>query len=490
MTAYAYQQWNAKSADEKSKEPGVSIPRSHPVNNPNRGVYWSGQSSALALATSIQEGLTGNDQEQAQKMFRQLRQLYRDASENDNNLGRASARRKADADRVLSASGYEFSEAEAEQMDSVIDDVTRIQDQAEIAGIDPVGVTRTMMNRASAFAVGFAPATVAPDEYTDYLNSTDGRASQDNLSQSVRQLYLMTRTGEFRNIDPSIDAVAPEEATMAEEMEFVRGLLNSIPLERQPGAVEPSQYFSVRMDTLEEAQAMEQILKWAGKHEDLPDHENVHEAFNAIRDNAVVASPYSPRRNMRLGLIVGQSPSAADLAKDIAAGAGDAQIIVLTSDNDAFKGEEFAGRPVFNTKATANLDGVGIKGINNAPADAVIVMNLSPEEAADPIKRSVAANAFVGSSLSIAHIAGNALFAHEAQAVRMASNHRKLTLAVDRNGNQVRGEGLGRLRNMARTIDMNDDFGRYLAARSGDTLQTTAKNGDTIYAGMTVAFDG
>ena len=59
MTAYSYQDWNGLSQDEQSRNPGVSITRDSALNNPNRGVYWSGQSSATALSTHIQDVLTG-----------------------------------------------------------------------------------------------------------------------------------------------------------------------------------------------------------------------------------------------------------------------------------------------------------------------------------------------------------------------------------------------------------------------------------------------
>lgn len=483
MTAYSYQDWNSLSQDEQSRRPGISIPRSHALNNPNRGVYWSGQSSALALATSIQDTLASDDREEAEKMFRQLKLTHRAAVEAPKAVERAMTARHLDANRALGSSNFSFSDEQAEQMQSAIDDIYRLQTEAEIAGLDPVKVAEYMINGAAAKAVGFGSARNLNPAFAGYLSSKEGRESQANLNQSVRQLYSLVRTGEHDALDHDVvHGIIPEDRTQSDELDFVKSLLGSIPLERNPHPIEPARDFSVRMDTIEEAKVVEQILKWVGDKEQLPEPEMVNEAFNAWRDNGVVASPYSPRSKMRIGVIVGSGHTGAETAMHLINGSpAEAQLIVLTSENNELAAlEKIGDRPVINTRAVATRDGVGIEGINAAPAGAVLMMNLPAEHASDPVKRSVAANAFVGSSLSIAHAAGTTLQPFEAQAIHLAGSMRKLTIGVDRNGHQLNPAQLRDLRTKSQDVDKEADADRYYTAGHGRPVQGV----------MAVAFEG
>ena len=234
MTAYSYQDWNGLSQDEQSRNPGVSITRDSALNNPNRGVYWSGQSSATALSTHIQDVLTGADRDEAQRMFRMLKIEHRKAVESPRAIGNAMKRRQNDADRALASSGFSLTAEQADQLQSATDDIYRIQDQAEVRGIDPVNMANAMIDRAASAAVGFAPPR--PDqmrpEFREYLTSPEGIESQENLNQSVRQLYAMIRHGEIDALDHAngiSDYGFSEDRTQSDEREFLSSVVRTVP---------------------------------------------------------------------------------------------------------------------------------------------------------------------------------------------------------------------------------------------------------------------
>jgi len=475
MTAYSYQDWNGLSQDEQSRNPGVSITRDSALNNPNRGVYWSGQSSATALSTHIQDVLTGANREDAERMFRMLKIEHRRAVESPRAIGNAMKRRQNDAERALASSGFSLTDEQMDQLQSATDDVYRIQDQAEVRGIDPVAIADAMLNRAAAAAVGFAPprADQMRPEFREYLTSDEGVQSQDNLNQSVRQLYAMIRHGEIDALD-QVESISDygfkEDRTQNDEREFLTSVVKTMPLERNPVPVEPNRNFSVRMDTTEEAKAMENILRWAGEQQQLPEREQVFEAFNSWRDNGLVSSPFDPRPINRVGLIVGTGNTANESAMHTLEGFAqedfaNTQILILTTtNNDIANASELHGRPVIQGRPKADENGLSIEGLAEAPSNAVVMVGLTNEQATDSITRSIAANAFVGSAYSVGHIAGNNMAPHEAQAIHLAGSMRKLSLATDQNGNQLNGKQLQELRTKAQDVDKEADANRYFAA--------------------------
>lgn len=454
MTAFSYQEWNGLGQEKQKQNPGVSIPRSHELNNPNRGTYWSGQSSSTALSSHVRDVLTGPDRQGAERMFRLLKLEHRKAVESSRAVDRALKPRQIDADRALESSGFSLTDEQADQLQSAADDIYRIQDQAEVMGINPVDIANAMIDRASSAAVGFAPprADQMREEFREYLESPQGRESQGNLNQSVRQLYSQIRLGEIDALDRT-DSISDlnlgEDRTMGDERDFINSIVKSIPLERNPNPIEPEKNFSVRMDTVEEAKAMEMMLRWAGEKEQLPAPEQVHEAFSSWKDNGLVSSPFEPRPINRVGLIVGTGNTAENTAESIIAGFDgqeeSTQLIVLTSENRSLGDKsELNGRPIVEGVAKANENGVYIEGLQDAPDNAIVLMNLSREEATDSVKRSTAANAFVGSAYSVCHIAGKQMSPHEAQAIHLAGSMRKLTLAIDSSGKQVGNVQVGK----------------------------------------------
>lgn len=475
MTAYSYQDWNGLSQDEQSRNPGVSITRDSLINNPNRGVYWSGQSSATALSTHIQDTLASPDRVEAERMFRLLKIQHRKAVESPKAVGGAMKRRQNDAERALASSGFSLTDEQADQLQSATDDIYRIQDQAEVRGIDPVDIANAMIDRAASAAVGFAPprADQMRPEFREYISSPEGMESQENLNQSVRQLYAMIRHGEIDALDHASsvsDYDFSADRTQNDEREFLASVVKTVPLERNPIPIEPSRNFSVRMDTTEEAKAMENILRWVGEKEQLPAPEQVYEAFNSWRDNGLVSSPFDPRPINRVGLIVGSGNTANEAAMHTLEGFAqedfaNTQILVLTSaNNDIANAGELHGRPVVQGRAKADENGLTIDGLADAPSNAVVMIGLTDEQATDSIARSNAANAFVGSAYSVGHIAGVNMAPHEAQAIHLAGSMRKLSLATDQNGNQLDGRQLQQLRTKAQDVDKAADPNRYFTA--------------------------
>lgn len=484
MTAYSYQRWNSLSQEEQTNNPGVSIPRDHFLNNPNRGVYWSGQSSATALTTHIESVLTGENREDAERMFKILKLEYRNAVEGPKNVDRAIMKRRNDADRAMESSQFSLNDEEFDQLLSVTDDVYRIQDQAEARGLNSLAVANAMIDRATSAAVGYrAPRdSQARPQFREYFESHEGRVSQDNLNQSVRQMYSMIRNKEIDALD-AVDSIADygfdEKRTQEGERELIGRIVKSIPMERTPHEVQQNANFSVRMDTLEEAKAMEMVLRWAGETPELPANEQVHESFNSWRDSGLVSSPFAPRPINRIGLIVGTGNDSDAVARDIIAGfdqndALPTQLIVLTSANNGLALEkEISGRPVVEGRATATREGVSIEGLDTAPTNAIVVLNLPKEMADDSTKRSIAANAFVGSAYNVAYIQGKNMTALEAQAIHLAGSMRKLTVGIDRNGKQIGQVEVGR--EIQYETDKEGNFVKtpveYREAASGDKVK-------------------
>ena len=472
MTAYSYDEWNALSQDEQSRSHGISIPRDHPANNPNRGVYWSGVTAASAMATHIQDTLTGDDRPAAERMFRTLQALNDRATQSPRAVKKAMLVRQIDAHRALGSSNFSFDDAQMEQLQSTIDDVYGLQEKAKIAGLDQVEVAEVLITRAVAQAVGFAPSNLAnhPDIQA-FIADRDVATDVGNLTQSVGQLYSLIRTGEIDALD-LVGQDMEEPRDRAEELEFMKDIVLSVPLIRDPEPIVPETNFSVRMDTKEEANTMESIVRWAGQQEELPAPEMVHRAFNSWRDSGVTTSPFAARDGASLGLIVGNTDVATNLLEGIVAdSAPDANIVVLTSQNDRI-GAEIAGRPVVAATVHAGIDGVRLDtGADPLPRGAVIALNLTNEQTNDPVERSLAANAFVGSVSSIGHLAGNNMAVHEAQAIHIAGTARKLSLATNGNGHTLDHEGLRKLREQARDLDRDTDPNRYFTAGQARPFQ-------------------
>lgn len=526
MTAYSFQEWSDLSSEEQTRMHGVSVPRDHEINNPNRGVYWSGTSSASALAVHLRETLTGNDRDKAQRTWATLKQMHRKAVETPKNVDRAMGVRHVDAERALENSSFNLTDKQMTQIHSISDDTYRIMEISERAGLDHRRVASALMDRAAGLAVTTDNETDREAQALRYANNMRGAASNDmspeaiafpdanegvrnnvarffaedgaanafqNLAQSTQQLYSLIRTNdeeldglemdaldqassmgtEFseedgEKLDNTIsDTKFGRDATDAENIDFIRGILRSIPLERNPQDVQRAENFSVRMDTLEEAKFVETMLRWVGEHEEMPRQVEINNAFASWRDTGLIADPYNQENTQRMGLIVGQGNTANDMAEAIidSIPRDDVQFVVLTANSDTFvDGAEVNGRPVINVTPTATPAGVKMEGAENAPRNAILAINMTNEESRDNVSRSLAANAFVGSSTNVAYLAGPKLLPYEAQAIHIAGTARKLTTGMGANGNEMTNKDMRELRSTAQQVDRDADPNRYFTA--------------------------
>ena len=271
MTAYSYDDWNSLNQDEQSNMHGISIPRDHPANNPNRGVYWSGATAASAMATHIQKILIGEDRPAAERMFRTLQEMSSKAIKSPRAITKAMLVRQIDAHRALNSSNFSFDDEQMEQLQSTIDDVYTIQEYAKIAGLNEVKVSEELITQAVARAVGFKPNNMMGQPLLqEFLKDREVATHVGNLNQSVGQLYSLIRTGEIDALD-AVGQNINEPRERAEELEFLKDIVLSFPLIRKPRAIEAETNFSVRMDTKEEANTMESIIRWAGTLENIPE---------------------------------------------------------------------------------------------------------------------------------------------------------------------------------------------------------------------------
>lgn len=476
MTAYSYTDWTSKSADEQKSNPGISIERDHLVNNADRGVYWSPATAASALSRHVEGALAGEDRLEARRVWNGLRQLHRQATESPRMVDRAMQTRQADAHAALGAYNGDLNHEQLEQMTSVFDDVVMLQAEAQIHGIDPVDASRRMLQRAASRAVGYDVDDRGIEaEMRPLVESEKGSAIIANLNQSVGQLEMLLKDMPIDALD-QIQTIGQDTGYTEELQEDHRRLndiLASIPLVLNPQGVEPETNFSVRMETQEEATVMETIVRWAGEQERLPEPNEIHRAFSSWRDNGLADSPYSVEKDPALGIVVGNTDAARENVGDLIAGldanakSREAPIVILTVEADDRMRAALAssGRQIVDVTAEADARGVHLSSQGqDLPANRIELVNLTRDQAADPIERSLAVNAVVGRSDGIGYVAGARMNAVEAQAIHLAGTLRKLSLGMDTEGNNMKFDQLRELRREARELDSATDPQRYYTA--------------------------
>lgn len=496
MTSYSYQNWNMLDQDTQAASPGISIPRDHPVNNPDRGVYWSATTSASALATHIQDTLTGEDRLAASTMWNSLKSLYRQGSESPRMVDRAIQTRRQDANEALGSYHGDLDSNQLEQLTSVFDDVVQLQQVAETMGLDPVVASRRMLDRAASKAIGFELNAGSMDpEFRPLIDSEAGRAIEANLDQSVRQLQALVKDMDLDALDNV--AVIGRDGSIDEETrddhQRLNEILRSIPLILNPVGIEREENFSVRMESKEEATAVETIVHWAGKQGKLPDEREVHRAFASWRDNGLAPSPHTREQDPAVGLILGNTSRSVENVGELLASldknpalAG-MPIYVLTTEG----GEELrttlaaSGRPIFDATVDADRDGVKILSEGEkGPSNRIELINLTREEGNDPVARSLAANAIVGRSSTIGYIPGVKMNALEAQAIHIAGTARKLSMGMSTDGKMIHNRDLDKLREEARILDAAADPRRYYTAgqsRPFEGVNAVAFDGARFY---------
>lgn len=476
MTAYSYTDWASKSRDEQQANPGISIEKDHPINNPNRGVYWSPATAASSLSHHIESTLAGEDRLEARRMWNSLRQLHRQATESPRMVDKAMKPRQADAHEALGAYNGDLDHQQLEQLTSVYDDVVALQKEAQILGIDPVHASRRMMDRAASRAVGYdVEDRTIEEDMKPLVNSPEGSKIIANLNQSVGQLNMLLKDMPLDALD-HIQTIGQDTSyteELKEEHRRLGDILKSIPLILNPKDVEPEKNFSVRMETQEEATVVETIVRWAGEQSRMPEPREVHRAFSSWRDNGLDESPFSPHKNEALGVILGNSDAARENFKEMLEGieerpsSKNVPIIVLTVEADQRMMDALAstGREVVPVNAEAGERGVFLSSKDkDLPERRIEVLNLSREQANDPIERSLAVNAVIGRSDNVGYIAGGKMSTVEAQAIHLAGTLRKLNLAIDVKGDIMKFDDMRELRAEARDVDSSADPQRYYTA--------------------------
>lgn len=479
MTAYSYTDWTAKTADEQKANPGVSIERTHVVNNPDRGVYWSPSTAASALSRHIETTLAGEDRLAAQRMWNGLRQLHRQATESPRMTDRAMQGRQSDAHNALGAYNGNLEDNQLDQLMSAFDDVARLQKVAVQEGVDPVEASRRMLNRAAARAVGYDIDDRDIDaEMRPLVNNPEGAQQISNLNQSVAQLQLLLKGRSLDTLDAldQIDQIGRDTDLTDETRDDHRRLtdiLSSIPLVLNPNDIEREQNFSVRMETQEEATLMETAVRWAGEQERMPEPREVHRAFASWRDNGLADSPYSYDKEPALAIVLGNTDSARDNVADLIRGldgnkrSADAPIIVLTVGADDRMRDALgsSGRTVVDVTAEADANGTHLSSRDQKlPGNRVELVNLTVDQANDPIERSLAVNAVIGRADAVGYVEGHRMTPVEGQAIHLAGTLRKLQLGMDAQGNNMKPERLRDLRQTAREVDIENDAQRYFTA--------------------------
>lgn len=481
MTAFSFTDWSSKTADEQKAAPGVSIERSHVVNNPNRGVYWSPETAAVALSRHIETTLAGDDEVASRRMWNSLRMLHRSATESPRMTDRAMDPRQADAHAALGSYNGELNWEQLEQLMSAYDDVARLQVEAQTLGIDPVDASRRMLDRAASRAIGYdlddgqIEAGLRP-----LVESEAGSRIISSLNQSVGQLQLLMK-GESLDALDHIDQIGRDtdySDELKEDHRRLNDILGSIPLVLNPQEIEPEQNFSVRMETQQEATMMETVIRWAGQNERMPEPQEVHKAFASWRDDGMSESPYA-ERDLGLGIILGNTDTAREHAAELIgaldqnAESANAPIVVLTIDADQRMRDALAasGREIVEMRPEADANGVHLAHDGPLPEKRIELINVTREQAADSIERSIAVNAFVGRSEAVGFIAGDRMSPTEAQAIHIAGTLRKLNLGMSADGDRMSFNQLRDLRREARELDAENDPQRYYTAGNARPYQ-------------------
>lgn len=474
MSSYSYTDWAQLSENNKKESPGVSIPRDHKLNNPNRGVYWPPETAAQALSTHLERLLTHPEDAVRDQTFNELRSLSDDAFRSSRLVERAMNARRDDANRASDAfSGY-LDETQLTLLADIQKDVANVQKEARALGLDPIESSKRALNIASGHAVGFDMTSAE----NALANTGLSIAPIETMKDSARQLNnsLSNRELDAMDMVESIGTSRSFDEDSRDEHRRMVDVLNSIPLALDYAQLATENNPSFRMETAAEASVMETLARQVMKWETLPEREAVHEAFSAWRDAGVAESPFSQDIPQTVAVIVGTGPQAAENLADMLETIKtndkmkdrDVTILAVEPDQDFYATLKEHGRPTIEVVATAASNGVYVDARNpnegKGEDPTIELMTLNRDEANDPIRRSLSANALVARAATVAYVQGANMTVAEAQAIHIAGTARKLSLGVDRDGERMDGKALARARATAIAIDKADDPQRYYTA--------------------------
>jgi hypothetical protein len=474
MSSYSYTDWAQLSENEKKNSPGISIPREHRLNNPNRGVYWSPETAAQALSAHLEQMLTHPNDAVREQTWNELKGATDDAFRSPRLIERAMNARRDDANRASDGyTGY-LDETQLTLLADIQKDVSVVQQEARALGLDPIEMSRRALNVASGHAVGFDMG--AAEASLAHAGLSTG--SIDTMKDSARQLNnsLSNRELDAMDMVESIGSARSFDEDTRDEHRRMTDIMSSIPLALDYAQLGTENNPSFRMETAAEASVMETLTRQVMRWESLPDRESVHEAFSAWRDAGVAESPFSKDIPQTVAVIVGTGPEAAENLADMletirgSDKMGDRDVTILAVDPDKAFYDTLRehGRPTIDVVALASTNGVYVDARN--PGDqkgedpTIELMTLSMDEANDPIRRSLSANALVARAATVAYVQGANMNVAEAQAIHIAGTARKLSLGIGRNGERMDGRDLSSARSTAIAIDKNDDPQRYYTA--------------------------
>ncbi|MFZ3481823.1 hypothetical protein [Sphingomonas sp. 3-13AW] len=474
MSSYSYTDWAQLSETDKKNNPGVSIHREHKLNNPNRGAYWSPETAAQALSAHLEQLLTHPEDAVREQTFNELRGVTDDAFRSQRLLERSMNVRRDDANRASDAySGY-LDETQLTLLADIQTDVALIQKEARALGLDPIAASRRALNIAAGHSVGFDMTTAEASLASQGLSL----GSVETMKNAARQLNnsLSSREIDAMDMVESIGTSRSFDEDSRDEHRRMADVLNSIPLALDYAELKTENNPSFRMETAAEASVMETLARQVMKWETLPERETVHEAFSAWRDAGVAESPFSQDIPQTVAVIVGTGPQAAEnlaimletIRDDGRMGERDVTILAVEPDADFYQTLAEHGRPTIDVVALASTNGVYVDARNpgeqKGEYPTIELMTLNREEANDPIRRSLSANALVARSATVAYVQGANMTVAEAQAIHVAGTARKLSLGIDRDGERMDGKALAKTRAIAISIDKNDDPQRYYTA--------------------------
>lgn len=474
MSSYSYTDWAQLSENDKKNLPGVSIPRDHKLNNPNRGVYWSPETSAQALSAHLEQMLTHPEDAIRQQTFNELRGVADDAFRSSRLVERAMNVRRDDANRASDGYAGFMDDTQLTLLADIQKDVSVIQKEARALGLDPIENSKRAMNIASGHAVGFDMASAE----ASFARTGLSIGPVETMKDSARQLNnsLSNRDLDAMDMVESIGRSRSFDEDSRDEHRRMADVMKSIPLALDYAQLATENNPSFRMETAAEASVMETLSRQVMKWETLPERETVHEAFSAWRDAGVAESPFSKDIPQTVAVIVGAGPQAAENLADMLEtirgdqrmGDRDVTILAVEPDKDFYDTLKEHGRPTIEVVALASTNGVYVDARNQGEGKGedptIELMTLNREEAHDPIRRSLSANALVARAATVAYVQGANMTVAEAQALHIAGTARKLSLGIDRDGEKMDGQALARARATAISIDKQDDPQRYYTA--------------------------
>lgn len=417
MAAYTFEQWRGIDRDKRKAMPGIALTSSTGLLPPTEGgLYWSGNTRALALFGHAERMLTSDDPSERNEYWRQLRHAAFKATELPIEREQADQRYRQRVELALQAEpdlpGVDSTNAivdaqlahynwldernEAGVQGSARLEVARMIEQASRWSPDVERVALELGADASPLEAAEHELRIALEAVAD-LAGVPSAVGFDDARQIVeRTREEMERIASDRRRRLLDDAVAsftpdPEEVTQRAES------------------------FVVRASTREEARAAEMLIHWAIRTPELPTPSQVKRWFAGAREDGLGAEPYAPSERAVTAVFVadgGFDPQTlAHVLTDeavlrgtndlIVAGSGKLREVLMASGYTVVDGQVDTE---FGRRLTASGAGPVAQGTRG------MILFLEIEHDAAPTERSLVAQAIVARAQNVAIIATDANF--------------------------------------------------------------------------------